>query len=301
MRQHAFDSPLSYYAIYYTVRYLPRRICRLLGHLVGRIIYIVSKNDCKNLARNFSLALGKPVHHPDVRKAVRGIFLNYSRYMIDYFLFPQLDAGKVKSYFSTIRGQRVLDQSLAKGKGVILVSAHVGNWEIGGNLLRVLNYPLTVVGLPHNTDRTNMLVTHLRKIRGIDIIEVGQSTLCVVPIIDALRKNRIVAMIGDRDHLGTGRPVNFLNTQICLPIGPIVLAMISGAALIPTFVIEKADGTYYGVLEQPLPIQTSGDRDHAIDCNLRRLAAVFETYIRRYPDQWYCPDPLISKPDNLLK
>lgn len=294
MREHRLDSHISYYAIYYTVRFLPRRLCRRLGQWVALLVFAFSKQDRNNLARNLSIVMDKSPRHPDVLNAVRRVFLNYARYMVDFFLFPQLSAQKVKSYFSTVQGRDNLDRALDRGKGVLLVSAHIGNWEIGGNLLRVHNYPLTVVGLAHNTDQTNALVHHLRRSRGIDIIEVGDSTFSVVAMINALRQNRIVAMIGDQDHLGTGRLVRFLGKQMRLPPGPVILAMMSGAALIPTFVLENPDGTYRGILEAPLHIETRGDRDQAIQRNLQRLAGVFEAYIKQHPDQWYCPEPLIA-------
>lgn len=292
MRRHALDSPVSYYAIFHTVRLLPRPVCRLLGQLVGLGVYLFSKQDRSHLRRNFAIALNLPADHPRVQRAVRGLFRNYARYMVDFFLFPQLGRDKLRAHFSAIQGESHLKKALSAGKGVLLISAHVGNWEVGGHLLRCLDYPLTVVGLPHNTAQTNALVHHLRTLRGIEIIEVGQSDFSVLPILNALRRNRIVAMIGDRDHLGTGRPTRFLGKQLRLPTGPVVLAMMSGAALLPCFVLEQTDGTYLGIIEPPLPIDRQRARDRAIDCNLQRLAQVFETYIRQYPEQWYCPDPL---------
>ncbi len=292
MRRHLLDSPIAYLAIYYTVRNLPRRLCRWMGQGVGWLVFVFSRKDRRNLSRNFSLALERPPSHPAVQRAVRGIFRNYARYLVDFFLFPQLGAARVRSYFSVIQGEDRLQTALKKGRGVILVSAHVGNWEIGGNLLSVLGYPLTVVGLAHNTPRTNALVRHLRSLRGIEVIEVGPSTFGAVEILNELRRNRIVAMIGDRDHLGTGRPVRFLGRHIKLPPGPVILAMLSGAALMPTFVLEEPDGTYSGIIEAPLGLACDGNRDAAVEYNLNRLAQVFERYIRRYPEQWYCPEPL---------
>ena len=294
MRRHKLDSPISYYAIYYFVRFVPRKLCRWLGRFVGTLVFVFSERDRVHLSRNFAVVLGKPWNHPQVRRAVRSVFLNYAHYLIDYFLFPQLNERKVRTFFSTVRGETFLKKALAGGKGALLVSGHIGNWEIGGNLLGSLGYPLTVVGLPHNTAQTNALVHHLRKVRGIEIIEVGDTAFSVVEILNALRKNRIVAMIGDRDHLGTGRLVSFLGKQMRLPPGPVVLSMISGAPLMPTFVLDNHDGTYSGFIEPPIPIESGRNRDRIIDHGLRRLARVFETYISRYPDQWYCPDPLIE-------
>jgi len=124
--------------------------------------------------------------------------------------------------------------------------------------------------------------------------------LSAVPVLQALRNNDIVAMIGDRDFFNTGRPVTFLGRRRTMPTGPVLLAMLSGAALIPVFVLARPDGTYAGVLESPVPMDTDGDRTAAIDRNLARLARVFERYIRQHPDQWYCPDRLVPVDDQRI-
>jgi KDO2-lipid IV(A) lauroyltransferase len=68
--------------------------------------------------------------------------------------------------------------------------------------------------------------------------------------------------------------------------------MKSGAALIPAFVLKQPGGKYYGILEEAVPLVLEGDRDDAIDKNLSKIARIFEKYVRSYPEQWYCPDPI---------
>jgi lauroyl/myristoyl acyltransferase len=68
----------------------------------------------------------------------------------------------------------------------------------------------------------------------------------------------------------------------------------TGAALIPAFVLMRPDGRYFGIIEKPLELHRGGDRDQDIEKNLLEIASVFERYIRKYPDQWYCPDPIHS-------
>jgi lauroyl/myristoyl acyltransferase len=135
MRKHILDHPISYYATFCVVRYLPVNLCHWLGKVVGLIIYAFSKKDREGLGINLSIALNRPVDDHAVRKRVRQVFINYGRYMVDFFLLPQLPSHKIKKYFADIRGEEILQSALAKGKGVILLSAHVGNWEIGGTLL----------------------------------------------------------------------------------------------------------------------------------------------------------------------
>jgi KDO2-lipid IV(A) lauroyltransferase len=220
------------------------------------------------------------------------MFLNYSEYMVDFFLLPHLDQRNAKKFFAYLEGEEILNAALAQGKGAILVSAHVGNWEFGGGMMRVSGYPLAVVAMAHNTSATNSLVNRLRTGKGIRVIEVDQSPFAGVEILRHLRANGTVAMIGDRNFFGRGWPVPFFGQEVRFPVGPVVLAMKSGASLIPAFVLKQPDGRYFGILEAPIAITLDGDREDAIGRNLRKVAEVFERVIRRYPDQWYCPRPI---------
>ncbi len=294
MRRHFLDSPISYYAIFIFVRYVPVRICRLLGRCVVSIIYAFSKKDRNGLSENLSLAFKRSKNDPIVKKMTRKIFHNYGEYMVDFFLLPQMPLKKVGNFFSDIRGEENLKEALVKGCGAILISAHLGNWEIGSILMRLLNYPLAVTALPHNTEAANALVNRLRTKNRIKVFEINNSTFSGIEIFRYLKNNGIVAMIGDRDYFGAGLEIQFMGGVARLPTGPIALAMHSGAALIPTFVLKNQEGKYSGIMEKPVPLVSGKTRDEALLVNLKRTAGVLEQYIRRFPDQWYCPDPISS-------
>jgi len=294
MRRHPLDHPVSYYAIFLAVRCLPISLCHWLGKVVVLLVFTFSKKDRQGLAVNLAAAMGKAVDDPQVNRTIRQVFINYGRYMVDFFLLPQLPPRKLQTFFSHIRGENVLQEALAKGKGAILLSAHVGNWEVGGCMLHLLNYPFAVVVMGHNSVLTNTLVNRLRCRNGIKVITADKSPFSVIQVLRYLNRNGIVAMSGDRDYFGTGQAVRFLGKKITLPVGPVRLAMKSGAALIPAFVLKQADGRYFGVLESAIPLVLEGKQDEAITRNLEMSARIFEKYIRRFPDQWYCPDPLIS-------
>jgi len=292
MRQHILDNPISYYAIFLSVRYLPTKLCHWLGKLVALIVYAFSQKDREGLMANLSLALNRPIGDPFIRKTIRQIFINYGHYMVDFFLMPQLPPNKIKRFIAEFRKEEILKRALANGKGVILLTAHLGNWEFGSIFLRFRNYPLNVVGLAHNTYFTNALVNRLRRDKAIKVIEVNGSSFSGIEILSCLRNNEIVAMIGDRDFFGSGRPITFFGEKVSFPVGPVILAVKSGAALIPAFILKQSDGKYFGVLEEAIPLFLEGDRDDVIEKNLGKTARIFEKYIRRYPDQWYRPEPI---------
>ncbi len=294
MRRHILDNPLSYYAIFHLARYLPVRICHWIGKVVVLAIYAFSRNDRKGLSFNLSIVLNRSKDDPVVRKTVRQIFLNYGQYMADFFLIPQLPSHKVKAFFAAIEGEDVLQKALANGRGAILLLAHLGNWEIGGNMLRAMNYPIAIAAMAHNTTATNVLVNRLRYDKGIKIFHVDRSLFSGIDILHYLRNNGIVAISGDKDFFNNGRPVTYFGKTVSFPLGPVVMAMNSGADLIPAFVLKQPDGKYFGVLEEAIPLDLEGDRYEVIDKNLAKTARVFEKYIRAYPDQWYCPDPIVD-------
>jgi KDO2-lipid IV(A) lauroyltransferase len=295
MRRHILDTPVTYYAIFLFVRYLPTRLCHWLGKVVALLIYSFSHKDREGLAFNISLALNRPANDPAVRKRVRQVFINYGRYMVDFFLMPQLSVRKAKRYFAQIQGEEILQSALARGSGAILLSPHLGNWEFGGVMLRHSEYPLAVVALAHNVSSTNTLVNRLRKEKGIKVIEVDQSPFSGVEILRHLRNNGVVAMIGDKNFFGRGLPTTFFGKEVIFPLGPVLMAMKSGAALIPAFVLKQSDGRYFGVLEEALPLLLKGEQEEITKKNVDMTARIFEEYIRRYPDQWYCPDPITGR------
>ncbi|NNG08259.1 MAG: hypothetical protein HKM90_11075, partial [Desulfobacteraceae bacterium] len=234
MRRHILDNPVTYYAIFLSVQYLPTGLCHWLGKVVALLIYSFSHKDREGLAFNISLALNRSPNDPAVRKRVRQVFINYGRYMVDFFLMPQLSVRKAKMYFAHIQGEEILQSALARGRGAILLSPHLGNWEFGGVMLRHSEYPLAVVALAHNVSSTNTLVNRLRKENGIKIIEVDQSPFSGVEILRHLRNNGVVAMIGDKNFFGRGLPTTFFGKEVIFPLGPVLMAMKSGA-LIPAF------------------------------------------------------------------
>jgi lauroyl/myristoyl acyltransferase len=292
MRQHILDNPVSYYAIYVLARLLPLRVGRWIGRFVAWIVYLFSTRDRNGFAHNLSIALDKPVHHVHIRRLVRRMFVNYGEYMADFFCLPQLPKHKAQAEFSHLKGEEIIQNALKRGRGVILLSAHIGNWEFGGTMMRLSQYPLAVVSLPHNSAPTNALVNRFREGKGISVIEVDASPFSALPILKHLRKNGVVAMIGDKDFFGNGKLIPYFGKRVRFPIGPVTIAMASGAALIPAFVLKGLDGRYFGVLEEAIPLKSDGPRDAAIEKNLKRIATIFETYIQKYPDQWYNPDPI---------
>ncbi|MFH1758169.1 MAG: lysophospholipid acyltransferase family protein [Pseudomonadota bacterium] len=263
---------------------LPRRFMLWLAILVGSFYWAVMKRDREMVNRNLSRILENPA---DRRKTVRRTFIHYAKYLVDY---TQMDLLREKNFSSLVyefQGKEHIDQSLARGQGTIILTAHLGNWEMGGVFLTLLGYDLNVITAPDVAVRLHNYRTRLRQGQKIRVITLNDTLSSSLAVLKALKVNELVALLGDRELLGKGIAVNFFGQRVYFPVGPALLAHLSGAPLIPTFVLMGKDSKYLCLAEPPLPLQRTGNRDEDLAVNAQRIADVMEKFIRSYPDQWF--------------
>jgi predicted LPLAT superfamily acyltransferase len=200
-------------------------------------------------------------------------------------VFPQLDRliGRRSS-------SRPLDDAMAAGNGAILISPHLGNWELGGLALAARGYKMNVLTFREPDAKVNELREAHRRRRGINFIYVDRddtSPLAIIEAVNALRRNEVLALLGDRDGSSHTAVFDFFNRPAQIPVGAAYLALASGAPVIPVFV-PLAGRSYDNLMEEPIWFR-GGHADHvdAIRSGTESLLRVFERYIRAYPDQWY--------------
>jgi KDO2-lipid IV(A) lauroyltransferase len=207
--------------------------------------------------------------------------------MVDFFRLLSMTLEESASFAQLYEGRHYLDEALDKGRGAILLTAHLGHWEIGGLGLRALGYPVNVVTIKHNSFFTNTLINLMRSRHGIRVIELGNSTYDVIEIVNALHRNEVVAVLGDRAISERSGTATLFGREVQLPLGPLLLAMTTRAPVVPAFSVMESPGHYCGIIEKALYFQNGRDREQAMKHNLQQVASVFERYIRRYPDQWF--------------
>ena len=173
MRAHSLNHYLAYQAIIHTVKRITPPMSYGLARCLALLLYRVLANDRQNLICNLTVALGGDTVL--ARKTCLKLFQNYGQNLVDYFLLPLLPPEKLDDYYYPQIGEIHLEEALKKRKGVLLLTGHFGNWELGGILLRSLNYPMNIVTLPQNTERANRLIKGIRQEKKIRTIEVGGS------------------------------------------------------------------------------------------------------------------------------
>ena len=246
---------------------------------------------------NTAQVMGLKATHPLVERTARDMVRQHARAWVDFFFYGQRPAEEALAQFARIEGMDQFDAVLAEGKGVILLTAHAGNFELGGILLRSRNLKVHAVYKPDHFAAVERLREGMRAqggVVGIPVDGVGFSTL---PLVKLLREGALVGMQGDRDFSLNGIPMPFFGREVPFPRGPWELAAMTGAPIITSFFYTDDERRFHAHFGEPIRIGGGrGERMEAIQAGMRSYVADLETLIRRHPSQWYCFYPFWDDP-----
>ncbi len=179
---------------------------------------------------------------------------------------------------------------MARGKGVIVLTAHLGNWELGGVVIALSGYPLWVVALPHKNKLVDEFFTNQRKEKGIHVMYLGKA---VRKCLSLLGDNKMVALVGDKDFSESRIEVDFFGKRSYLPPGPAAFAMKTGAAIVPGFLVRNEDDSFTLRILKPIEPNLSAlppesdDKNERLSEIISSYKSIIEEYIKKFPDQWY--------------
>lgn len=262
---------------------LPVTISYKIASIIADIYYLLFPRDREAVIFNVSVVLGKRSTQREIETCAKEIFRNFAKYLVEFFRFSKIDEQFIDRYV-TIKGREYVDAALSRGHGVILLSAHLGNWELGGMLMSLLGYDVSAVVLPHDNSKINGFFEKQRMLGGIRPINIGFS---IRSCFDVLKSNRVLALLGDRDFTANGVAVNFFGRLARLPKGPAALSTKLGAAIVPSYLLRNGDGKFELIFYPPIfPNNDNASVDTAEKLT-ERCAAVMEECVKKYPSQWY--------------
>ncbi|MEQ1853455.1 MAG: lysophospholipid acyltransferase family protein [Chthoniobacteraceae bacterium] len=218
----------------------------------------------------------------------------FAHTIADYFRFAGARADHAGELVSEWEGWEHLVAARQRGKGTIVITGHLGHWELGGLVLALKGLPMTVVTLPEPSDELTRWRGASRRRLGIQTIAVGPGhEFAFVEMLRVLRGNGVLAMLVDRPYSGTGLPVKQFGRETQFSTAAAMLAHHTGAAVVPAVVLRQPDGRYRALACPPVEM-TQGSLRDTLPVNVQRIADVFETQIRLHPDQWFNYAPLFS-------
>jgi KDO2-lipid IV(A) lauroyltransferase len=272
---------LFYYRIAQTAAStLPRparlRLARGLGRLLSRAVPAERRAVRSNLAR---VLPGAPPRELDRR--VSETFANFGAFFADLLTLNRQPAAALGAYVASAEGEHHLDAALAAGRGVVLLTAHLGNWEFAGRLLSSRGRRTAHVVLSAEQDQA--LERYLRLDSPQLRFVTRRHATSTLGLLAALRRAELVAMQADRPTGGRGDAiVPFFGEPAAFPIGPFVLARAASAAVVIAFCAMAPGGRYRLEIDPPIWVKP-GEETSA----LATTVAALERVIRAYPTQWF--------------
>jgi KDO2-lipid IV(A) lauroyltransferase len=197
---------------------------------------------------------------------------------------------RVASPTLEIEGYEHLNAAYQQRCGVIVLTAHFGNWEVGAVLIRRMGFPLSAVALPHADPRTDRIFNDQRRRCGITIIPLGQQAMH--QSLRCLREGQLLGLLGDQQFTGHGLLATLCGRTVTLPSGPAVLSLRSAAPLVPTFLIREGPWTFRLCFESPIWPPRHDRGSVAIQQLTQQYASILERYLTRFPSQWLLFQPL---------
>lgn len=262
--------------------HLPLKIGYKIAVFISDLRYIFADQDRRNVKANLKVIFPDKSEREICKIRIR-MFRNFAKYLVDFFRFEKLDTEYIKKNIK-IENIHYFDEALSKRKGVIVLTAHLGNWELGGVVIALLEYPFWVVALPHKDSRVNKFFNFQRQSKGLQVIPLGRAAR---QCLNVIRENKILGLVGDRDFTENGVVLDFFGRPAFFPEGPAAFALKTGAPIVPGFMLRNPDDTFTLRIERPVEFTPTGNKEKDFAELVGRYKALFEEYIRKYPDQWY--------------
>jgi len=262
---------------------LPWRINYWLANRLGELSYILLAKRRKLTIDNLTLAFKDHYNKKEIKRMAVNTFRNFAKSIIEFISLPKINKTNVDN-FITIKGLENLDEAKKKGKGVVMLSGHLGNWELMGKALTLKGYSLNVMVRRQKNLLVERLIENQRRESKFKTLS---HTIAPKEFLKLLKNNEIVCMIADQDGGENGVFIDFFGRLASTVPSPVVFTMRSGASLIPLFDIRQKNNHHVVIIEAPYQlIRTSNIKKDIID-NTQALSKKLESYIRQYPDQWF--------------
>jgi len=278
---------LQYWAallVLWGLRSLPRPWARRVGAWLGFLVYVLHRRLRRVGKRNLELAF--PQASPaDRQRILRGEFRQLGWLLAEFARFPRYTPQNIEQVI-IYDGYENFRRAVARGKGVLYLTAHMSAWELGSFSHSLHGYPVAYLARPLDNSLVDALINRYRCLWGNLAIARRNSTRVV---LQQLRQGGAVGMLVDQNvMLEDGAVfVDFLGIPAATTAGPARIALRTGAAVVPALVLWDAKLEKYRLrFEPPLELIRTGDLEQDVLTNTARFTLVIESYVRRFPDQW---------------
>jgi KDO2-lipid IV(A) lauroyltransferase len=282
----SFGIYLAYYPFigwYSWVKHVSLGSLGFYGETFGAIAFHLLRKARKIALNNLRLTLGHEKSEKEMKRICLDSFKNIGKDMMEISRCLDLDLKT----FIRLEGKEYLDEALKQGKGVIGLSAHIGNFPLMGFRLANEGYPISIVLRGTKNPRISKIMNPLIEKGGVEPIPDKPRAACISRCLKALKKNRILWLQNDINAPGTEAWVDFFGYLVPAFKGPVVFSIRTGAPILPMF-ITRNDHNYHNlIIYPPFELNARENNQEDITSNIAQLTKIIEGMIRKYPEQWW--------------
>lgn len=260
---------------------LPYPLVLRLGKGAGLLYYHVAGRQRRRAVSQMTERLELSVR--EAEQTVRRLFLHLGQTLLEVLYMPALTPTQINRYV-TFEHLPYLTDALAQGHGVVLLTAHIGNWEWLGAALAMNGFPLTTVIKRQPNDQQTRILNEYRVMAGLEVFARGTTEL--VGAARALKQGKILGFLADQDAGTHGIFVNFLGKMAATPVGPAVFARRFQSPIVPCFIVHNSQGGHRVLIKPPLYFEDTGNETADIAGITTTMTRLLEDMIREYPDEW---------------
>jgi len=275
---------ITFWFVFRVLGRLPLPLLYGIAEIVGWLGYALAPGPRRNVWDNLRHVMPDATESR-LRQTAKAVFRNVGYYYADLAQLSRMDIDKFYRDRLTHHGiDKHIRSNVDRGRGVVMLSAHVGNAEMAGQALVPLKIPCCAVTELVQPERLSRMLNSIRSAHGVEFMPVGVPS--AKRIMRTLRDGGTVALMGDRDISGPKMLLPFFGEEAWMPTGPIEVALRTGAAIVPSFSSRRGRYAIEAVAQPPIEIERTDDLQTDVRTAMLEFISRMETQLRAEPDQW---------------
>ncbi len=266
------------------INLLPEGFSLWMGRELGRLGYYLDREHRKVAHQNLFIAFGQEKSEKELHSIAKKTFQNLGMMAIEFFRIPRMGVEDFKRKL-VVEGLDKAMELRKKEKGALLLVSHFGNWELMGLMSKVIGNPIVVIAKPMKNRYVDQFITGIRQAAGLEVIPPEKASR---KVIQTLAENRAVGILIDqRAKRSEGVWVDFFGKKAPTTPGLALLALKTGAPVLPVFMVRNGFQKHRLLIKEPLELIRTGNVKKDVEVNTQLINYTLESMIRQYPDQWF--------------
>lgn len=290
MKKRKARKRFKYFLLYWFVRFLlafsnflPRTWWLAICGWLGKLAFALSGRFRDQTVAHLGLAYGGKKSAREIYALARQTFIMTGKNAGDIFRSMRVKSLVDLEKFLVTTGLEHFEKANAKGKGIIFLTCHLGAFDLQVTNMALRGLKPNIIGTTLKDPRLNDLLVNYRNAYGAIAIERGKETF---RLIKALKMGGAVAILIDQDTKVKSVFVDFFGMKASTPVGAAVLALKTGAAIVPSTIHLGADNKQHMEIFPELEVTSTGNEEADILTNTQRFTNFIEQEVRKHPDQW---------------